>query len=123
MTVALRQPLGQTRRADHPVVRPHHSAATYRRRRAVAGLLLAGAVGSAALVAGSVLTGPGGVPASAAGAGTAQPARTVRARAGASLWSIAARFRGEIPIERYVEALITANGGTRIEAGQIVRLP
>jgi hypothetical protein len=118
MTVALRSLPGQ------PPARQHHpSQATYRRRRAVAGLLLAGTLATAGLVAGSALTGPGGDPASAAGAGTAQSARAVRARPGDSLWSIAARFRGDIPIGRYVEALISANGGTRIEAGQLVRLP
>src|SRR4051812_30089668 len=94
----------------------------HRRRRAVAGLLLAGAVGSAVL-AGNVLTDPGGAPASAAGAATAVPVSTLRVRAGDSLWSIAARFRGDVPIARYLEALISVNGGTRIEAGQIVRLP
>jgi hypothetical protein len=94
-----------------------------RRRQAVAAALLAGAIGVVGVVGGNVLTGPGGVPATAAGAGTAIPARTVRVRAGDSLWSIATRFRGEIPIGRYVEALISANGGTRIEAGQVVRLP
>ena len=99
------------------------SSATYRRRRAVVGLLLAGVVGSAALVAGNVLTGPGGVPASAAGAGTAPLERTVRARPGDSLWSIAEVFHGDVSISRYVDALIGRNGGTRIEAGQVVRLP
>jgi hypothetical protein len=96
---------------------------TYRRRRAIAAALLAGAIGGAGVVGGNVLTGPGGVPATAAGAGTAIPARIVRVRAGDSLWSIAARFRGEISIGRYVEALISANGGTHIEAGQVMRLP
>jgi hypothetical protein len=95
----------------------------YRRRRAVAAAVLAGAIGAAGLLGGNVLTGPGGVPATAAGAGTAFASRTVRVRAGDSLWSIASRFRGEIPIGHYVEALISANGGTRIEAGQVVRLP
>jgi Tfp pilus assembly protein FimV len=97
--------------------------ATYRRRRAVVGLLVAGVVGSAGLVAGNVLTGPGGVPASAAGAATAPLERTVRARPGDSLWSIAEVFHGDVSVSRYVEALISANGGTRIEAGQLVRLP
>jgi hypothetical protein len=94
----------------------------YRTRRIVVVTLL-GAVGAAGVVGGTVLTGPGDVPASAAGAGTASAARIVRVRAGDSLWSIAERFRGEIPMRRYVEALISANGGTRIEAGQVVRLP
>jgi hypothetical protein len=96
--------------------------ATYRRRRAVAGLLVAGVVGGGVL-AGHVLTGPGGVPASAAGTGTLQAAGAVRARAGDSLWSIAEDFHGAVPIARYVEAMISLNGGTRIDAGQIVRLP
>ena len=82
-----------------------------------------GVVGSAALLAGNVLTGPGGVPASAAGAGQAPLERTVRARPGDSLWSIAEVFHGDAPIAHYVEALISRNGGTRIEAGQVVRLP
>jgi hypothetical protein len=113
--------------ADPPrrVRRPRRAPtdATYRRRRAALGLLLAGAVGSAALVAGNVLTGPGGVPASAAGAGRAALERTVLARPGDSLWSIAEVFHGDVAITRYVEALISRNGGTRIEAGQVVRLP
>jgi hypothetical protein len=107
-----------------PVVRPRRrSERTYRRRRAAVGLLLAGVVGSAGLVAGNVLTGPGGVPASAAGAGTAPAERSVRVHAGDSLWSLAERFRGDVPITAYVEALISRNGGTRIEVGQVVLLP
>jgi hypothetical protein len=112
----------EVRRAS-PRASERCSSATYRRRRAAVGLLLAGIVGSAALVAGNVLTGPGGVPASAAGAGTAPLERTVRARPGDSLWSIAEVFHGDVAISRYVDALIARNGGTRIEAGQVVRLP
>lgn len=99
--------------------------ARYRRRRAVAGLLVAVTVGAAAMVADSVLTGPGGVPASAAGAGTAPQGhgRVVRAAAGDSLWSIATTHRGGVPITRYVDKLISLNGGTTIEVGQFVRLP
>ncbi len=137
MTVALRSLPGQpthhlARRTHRPVValadpprrvRRPPTESTYRRRRAAVGLLLAGIVGSAALVAGTVLTGPGGVPASAAGAGKAPLERTVLARPGDSLWSIAEVFHGEVPITRYVEALISRNGGTRIDAGQVVRLP
>jgi len=47
----------------------------------------------------------------------------VLARPGDSLWSIAEVYHGEVPITRYVEALISRNGGTRIDAGQVVRLP
>jgi hypothetical protein len=98
--------------------------ARYRRRRAVVGLLVAGVVGVGVLVADSVLTGPGGVPASAAGAGTARPTgRSVRADVGDSLWSIAEVHHGTTSITRYVEALISLNGGTTIEVGQLVALP
>jgi hypothetical protein len=85
--------------------------------------LLAGLLIGAGAVAGNVLTGPGGVPASAAGAGTASPSRVVRARAGDSLWSIAEAYHGEVSVTGYVEALISLNGGSRIDAGQLVRLP
>jgi hypothetical protein len=97
--------------------------ATYRRRRTAAGLLVAGVVGCGGLVVGNVLTGPGGVPASAAGTGTALAPRSVRARAGDSLWSIGEVFHGDVSLASYVEALISLNGGTRIVAGQLVRLP
>jgi hypothetical protein len=140
MTVALRSLPGQpthhlARGVDRPVAkladpprrvrRPRRppTESIYRRRRAAVGLLLAGIVGSAALVAGTVLTGPGGVPASAAGAGRAPLERTVLARPGDSLWSIAEVYHGDVSITRYVEALISRNGGTRIDAGQVVRLP
>ena len=82
MTATLRSLPGQPSHRPHPPVavladpprrvrRPRRAPteATYRRRRAAVGVLVAGLVGSAALVAGNVLTGPGGVPASAAGAG------------------------------------------------------
>lgn len=99
--------------------------ARYRRRRAGVALAVAALVGGGALVADTILTGPGGVPASAAGAGTEQvrSGRVVRADPGDSLWSIAEDHHGDVPIGRYVEALIDLNGGTGIEVGQLVRLP
>lgn len=59
---------------------------------------------------GSVRTGP------------AAPSTYVAAP-GDTLWSIAQRFRGEVEIGRYVDALIDRNGGTTIRAGQAVVLP
>ena len=97
--------------------------ATYRRRRAVAGAATVLLVTGAAQLGTSVLSGPGGVPASATGTATAPAARHVRAEPGDSLWSIAERFRGDVGVQRYVEALIELNGGTAITAGQLVRLP
>lgn len=102
-------------------VRP--TRATYRRRRAVAGTITVLIVTGAAQLGTSVLSGPGGVPASATGAATATVARHVRAERGDSMWSIAERFRGDVGVQRYVEALIDLNGGTAITAGQLVRLP
>jgi len=118
---ALADPPRRVRRPGQPRRAPTET--TYRRRRAAVGLLLAAVVASATLMASSFLTGPGGVPASAAGAGQAPLERTVLARPGDSLWSIAEVFHGDVPITHYVEALISRNGGTRIEAGQVVRLP
>ena len=97
--------------------------ARYRRRRAVVGLALAGAAGLATLVADGVLTGPGGDPASAAGAGPVVHGMTVRVHRGDSLWSIAEEHHGDIPLTRYLEALIDRNGGTSIQVGQLVHLP
>ncbi len=86
--------------------------------------LVAGCLAVAGLGVHGVLSGPGDVPASAAGAGLAPVVRTVKAHPGDSLWSIAERHRGDVPIQRYVDALVDLNGGsTRIEAGQLVRLP
>jgi hypothetical protein len=106
-------------------LRHRRLAATYRRRRAVAGLLLAVVAGTGALAGSTLLTGPGGVPASAAGAGTEAdgPPMSVRVEAGDSLWSIAEAHHGTVSIARYLEALIDRNGGTVIEVGQLVRLP
>ena len=80
-------------------------------------------VTGAAQLGTTVLSGPGGVPASATGTATAPAARHVRAEPGDSLWSIAERFRGDVGVQRYVEALIDLNGGTAITAGQLVHLP
>jgi hypothetical protein len=109
-------------RVDRPRRR---AAARFRRRRRAAAVAVAGLVGAGVLVADTLLTGPGGVPASAAGAATDHVGRgmVVRAHPGDSLWSIAEEHSGEIPIQRYVEVLIDLNGGTRIEVGQLVRLP
>ncbi len=111
------------RRAAPARRRSRTSAATYRRRRTLAALVLAGTVSTLGLGLHDVLSGPGGVPASAAGAGTAPGSTHVRAEAGDSLWSIASRHHGDVPMQRYVDALADLNGGTAIVVGQLVRLP
>lgn len=87
-------------------------------------VLVAGGLSLAGLGVHGVLSGPGDVPASAAGTGPAPPHRSIKAHPGDTLWSIAERHRGDVPIQRFVDALVDLNGGaTRIDAGQLVRLP
>jgi hypothetical protein len=106
----------------------------YRRRRAVAGSLIAGLLALTGLVGGDVLLGPGDVPASAAGARPRAARRIVVARPGDSLWSIAeaeyARIAGpgsvsvrDVTLNEYVDALVDLNDGTHIEVGQRVFVP
>ncbi|MGA7757245.1 MAG: LysM peptidoglycan-binding domain-containing protein [Ilumatobacteraceae bacterium] len=45
------------------------------------------------------------------------------AAAGDSLWSIADLYRGPVGRDRYVDALISLNGGTDVLVGQAIRLP
>ena len=122
-----------------PELAPDVTPATYRRRRAVVGTLLAVLVAASAVLTHDVLAGSGGVPASAA---VSQPARTratVTARPGDTLWSIAERHHPRlagqldgrsddrsddiVSLSRYVDALVDLNGGAAIQAGQAVILP
>ena len=45
------------------------------------------------------------------------------AQPGDSLWSIAEAHRGDVAIDRYVDALIDLNGGTDVQIGQAIHLP
>ena len=77
------------------------------------------------LFVGILLAGLGGRPASAS---QAEPAITQTsgvhvAQAGESLWSIAEEHRGDVGIDRFVEALIDLNGGTAVQIGQAIHLP
>jgi len=106
-----------------PLPAPRPSAATYRRRRAVVGTVLAALVAVGMVAAHDVLAGSGGVPASAAVSLPAQARTRVVAQAGDTLWSIASAHHGDISITRYVDALVDLNGGATIQAGQEVVLP
>ncbi len=97
------------------------SEATYRRRRAVVGTALAAFVAVGAVTAHDVLAGSGSVPASAA---VSQPARgTTIAQPGDTLWSIARQYHGDVSIARYVDKLVSLNGGPSLQVGQTVVLP
>jgi LysM repeat protein len=111
------------RRVDRPDGAHHVSEATYRRRRAVVGIVLAVLVAAGTVLAHDVLAGSGGVPASAAASQPARTRTTVTAQPGDTLWSIARQHRGSVPITRYVDTLVDLNGGAAIQAGQAVVLP
>jgi nucleoid-associated protein YgaU len=99
------------------------SAATYRRRRAVAGVVLA-VLAAVAIVAGhDVLAGSGGDPASATSSQPALARTTVIAQPGDSLWSIAADHHGAARLTGYLDTLVDLNGGATIEVGQVILLP
>lgn len=110
-------------RSVRPAAPRRVSEATYRRRRTVVGIVLAVLVAVGAVSAHDVLAGSGGVPASAAESQPARTRPTVTARPGDTLWAIAERHHGGVPISRYVDALVDLNGGAAIQAGQAVLLP
>jgi LysM repeat protein len=100
-------------------------------RRAVAAVLVVIVLAMAAVIvgvvagaAGGALADLGGRPAAASEvpAGSPQPAVHVAAP-GDTLWAIADRYRGDVGRDRYIDALVTLNGGTSIQAGQAIRLP
>jgi LysM repeat protein len=111
----------EVRRVD---ARPRStSAATYRRRRAVAGAVLAVLVAVTIVAGHDVLAGSGGVPASAASSQPAHAPATVIAQPGDNLWSIAAAHHGDSSITAYLDTLVDLNGGATIEVGQTIVLP
>ncbi len=104
-----------------PVRRP--TEATFRRRRLVVGTVCAVLVVFAGLVVNEVLAGDGGATASAAVAGPTPQRLTVTAQPGDTLWSIARKFHGSVDVNRFLDRLITLNGGASIQIGQAVVLP
>ncbi len=106
-------------------IAPQHavSVATYRRRRAVVGTVLAALVACGAVVTHDVLAGSGGVPASAASSQPAHVRTTITAQPGDTLWSIAHEHGSGVPVGRFVDKLVALNGGASIQAGQQIVLP
>jgi len=109
--------------AERRATRRATSPATYRRRRAIVGAVLATVVAGGAVFTHDVLAGSGGVPASAAASQPAHVRATITAQPGDTLWSIARSYRGEVPVERFVDKLVSLNGGASIQAGQQIVLP
>lgn len=82
----------------------------------------------AVVTLGAIVAGPfgesgGGAPASATAGLTAPAPGHVVARPGDTLWAIAEEHHGEHGFDDYLDALIEVNGGTAIDAGQLVVLP
>jgi LysM repeat protein len=70
--------------------------------------------------AGNVLANRGGAPASTP---TVRPVATHVVQPGDTLWSIAESNHGQASLTAYVDTLVEANGGTRLEVGQVISLP
>lgn len=112
-----------SRTSDRSASARRPSPGTYRRRRIVAAFMFAGLLTLTGAVASGSLAGPGGVPAAATGAQPAFERATLVARPGDTLWSIAHAHRGSVAHGRYVDALVSLNGGASIQVGQVVILP
>ena len=122
------RPVGVRREAPH---HPDAAMPNYTVRRvlvAVVALAALAAVAVAVVETAGGLVDLGGRPAAASEVSTSAAGDvTVRsihvAAAGDSLWSIADLYRGPVGRDRYVDALISLNGGTDVLVGQAIRLP
>jgi len=102
----------------------------YARRRLTVLLSLAAIVLVLFVGAGHVVANRGGAPASAsmirpATSASLPPAaaHVYVAQSGDTLWSIGQRFHGHTSLADYVDALVEANGGTKIQVSQAIALP
>lgn len=126
LTFSLQAPCASADERRVPITRSLRGAdaAVYRRRRRVVALAVAAIVGVSGFGLQALLTDSGDGPAAAAGVVSATSAGfVVRVEAGDSMWSIAQQYRGEHDIDDYIDALVRGNGGTVIQAGQLLTLP
>ena len=131
------------------ITSPAH--AVYVRRRLAVALVLAALVallglGAHTVLAHTVLADRGGVPASttairpaSSALAAAQPAPagvipvaapvlvpaaiTYVVQPGDTLWSLAEQFRGGAGMSHYVDMLVSANGGSVVQPGQVLVMP
>ena len=119
MVLQATAPAGRVRPGTAPATRPNYVL----RRTIALFLAIAVAVLLATAVSG-LLAGLGGDPASASGAQPAAVAEYHVVQPGESLWTIAMEHHGDVPVDRFVDKLISLNGGgTLIQVGQAVWLP
>jgi LysM repeat protein len=110
---------------------PSSVSQIYARRRLMVLLTLAAIVLVLLVGTGHVVANRGGAPASASAirpatsamVATPAAANVYVAQAGDTLWSIGERFHGHTSLADYVDALISANGGTEIQVSQALTLP
>ena len=103
------------------MVRP--SVPNYALRRLLVGTTAAVALAFGLVAAVGVSAGVSGSTASAAPVVDVVAPSVHVAQAGDTMWSIANTYRGEVDRDRYIGALINANGGVDVQAGSAVLLP
>lgn len=111
----------------------HRSASQlYARRRLMVTLIVAMIVLVLLVGAGHVVANRGGAPASTSAirpvSAVVVPDAPVASNVyivqpGDTLWSIGQRFHGHASLADYVDALVSANGGTRLQVSQALALP
>jgi hypothetical protein len=107
------------------------SSHLYARRRLLAVLTMVAIVLVLLVGAGYVVANRGGAPASAStirpatalALAVTAPANVYIVQAGDTLWSIGQRFHGHTVLADYVDALVSANGGTELQVSQALALP
>ncbi len=105
---------GTTARTPARSRRVDVSERTFRRRRRVVGALVVFGLTTGVFATNAFATNPG--------ADVPPAPRTIVAQSGDTLWGIARKIAPTGDITELVHALVLANG-SRIEAGQVVRIP
>lgn len=123
--VPMRAPARPAQRSSTTARPP--AAANYLVRRVVAVVVAVCVLAAVAVALGEIagaVSDLGGRPAAASEV-TSDPAAPTSyvAAPGDTLWSIAEQFRGDVGHARYLDALVSLNGGAGVQAGQAVRLP
>jgi Tfp pilus assembly protein FimV len=103
------------------MVRP--SIPNYALRRLLVGTAAVVALAFGLVTAVGLSAGLSGSTASAASSADVVAPSVHVAQPGDTMWSIANTYRGDVNRDRYIDALIDANGGAEVQAGAAVLLP